>query len=62
MNGGDFFVMLNTQRGSYTPLMRDEDEVAKFGTADEAKTCAEGNLLGARFGFEIFERGTGTTF
>lgn len=62
MEAGDFFVMLNTQGGGYAPLMRSDDEIAKFGTADEAKECAEGNLLGAHFGFEVFERGTGNAF
>lgn len=50
--------MLNTQHGGYTPMM-DDDEIAKFGSADEAKACAEENMFGAHFGFEVFERGTG---
>lgn len=62
MEAGDFFVMLNTQGGGYTPLMRGDDEIAQFGTADEAKASAEDNLLGAHFGFEVFERGTGNAF
>ena len=62
MEAGDFFVMLNTQRGGYTPLMRDDDEMATFGTADEARASAEDNMLGAHFGFEVFERGTGNAF
>lgn len=59
MKAGEFFVMLNTQGCGYTPLMRDRDEIAQFSTADEAKMCAENNLLGSNFGFEVFERGTG---
>ena len=58
MNDGDFFVMLNIHGGGYTPLMSDDD-IAKFGSADEAKACAEENMLGKHFGFEVFERGTG---
>jgi hypothetical protein len=50
--------MLNTQGGGYTPMMSDDD-IAKFGSADEAKACAEENILGEHFGFEVFERGTG---
>ena len=55
---GDFFVMLNTQGGGYTPLMND-DEIAKFDSAEAARVWARRNPLGAHFGFEIFERGTG---
>lgn len=61
MKKGDFFVMLNTQGGGYAPLM-DDDEIAKFETAQLARTCAQNNLLGAAFGFEIFERGTGDLY
>lgn len=60
-NHGDFFVMLNTQGGNYTPLM-DEDEVMKFKSVELAEACAKDNLLGAHFGFEIFERGTGNLY
>lgn len=61
MEAGNFFVMLNTQGGGYTPLMRD-DEIAQFNTEHDAEMCAKGNLLGSHFGFEVFERGTGNAF
>jgi hypothetical protein len=54
----DFFVMLNTQNGGYTPLM-EGDEIAKFETAEQAHDCAIQNLFGGHFGFEVFERGCG---
>jgi hypothetical protein len=57
---GDFFVMLTTQSGGYTPLMdKDGDEIAKFETAELAKECAEDNPFGKNFGYEVFERGYG---
>ena len=58
MTDGDFFVMLNTQSGGYTPLMADDD-IAKFASKDAAIACAQDNMLGAHFGFEVFERGEG---
>ena len=48
MERGNFFVMLCTQGGGYTPLMA-EDDIAKFETAEAAKECAHGNLLGNHF-------------
>lgn len=59
MNKGDFFVMLGTQNGSYTPLMATDDEIARFESEDSARECAENNPLGEWFGFEIFEMGMG---
>ena len=61
METNDFFVMLNTQRGGYTPLMND-DEIATFDSVDAAVSCAQQNPLGAYFGFEVFERGDGRVF
>ena len=61
MESGNFFVMLCTQGGGYTPLMA-EDEMAQFETAEEAKECASGNLLGSHFRFEVYERGAGLVF
>lgn len=64
-NKGDFFVMLNTPNGDYTPLMlctdiaEDENEFAKFKTIEEAREGALGSVLGDQFGYEIFEVGTG---
>jgi hypothetical protein len=56
----DFFVMLTTQGGGYTPLM-DDDSIAQFNSEDDARACAAENMLGAHFGFEIFERGAGNS-
>lgn len=61
MESGDYFVMLCTQGGGYTPLMA-EDDMAKFETLKAAKECAEGNVLGIHFGFEVYERGNGLVF
>lgn len=48
---GDFFVMLTTQRGGYTPMMDSvNDDIAKFKTADTAHNCAKQNILGENFG------------
>lgn len=53
---GDFFVMLYTQRGSYTPLVDSEnDDIAKFPTEDAARECAKQNLLGEHFGYVVYE-------
>lgn len=57
-NEGDFFVMLTTQNGDYTPLMFDDD-IAKFETEELARECARNNPFGEHFGYEIFERGIG---
>ena len=62
---GDFFVMLTTQNGGYTPLMMctnitiNEDELAKFETEDDARKAASRSVLGEMFGFEVFEIGCG---
>ena len=62
---GNFFVMLTTQDGGYTPLMMCTDigtydaEFAKFDTEEEARQSAEGTVLGEMFGFEVFEIGCG---
>lgn len=57
---GDFFVMLTTQNGGYTPLMSSKtDDIAKFETAEIAKANAEDNVLGSNFGYEVFQRGDG---
>ena len=55
----DFFVMLNTQNGRYTPMMGDEDNIATFGTKEEAEESAKHSVLGKYFGYEVFERGCG---
>lgn len=61
----DFFVMLYTQKGSYTPLMsctsiaNNTAEFAKFNSKEEAREGALGSVLGEKFGYEIFEIGYG---
>ena len=64
-NSGDFFVMLTTQGGGYTPLElctsieNDTSELAKFQTRDLAKTGALVSVLGEMFGYEVFQVGDG---
>ena len=56
----DFFVMLNTPDGGYTPMTTGyDDEMAKFGTYDDAVSAAQNTSLGDAFGFEVFQRGYG---
>ena len=55
----DFFVMLYTQDGGYTPLMQDDDNIAKFSSLFDASQAASTNTLGCKFGFEVFEIGCG---
>ena len=65
MNDGDFFVMLTTQSGGYTPLEKcisiahDTSELAKFKTHHEAVKGAKESVLGEMFGFEVFQIGCG---
>ncbi|TGZ35334.1 hypothetical protein EQ875_01615 [Photobacterium damselae subsp. damselae] len=65
INRGDYFVMLTTQNGGYTPLMLctgielGETELAKFTSKNDAETAANNSILGAEFGFEVFEIGYG---
>ncbi len=64
-NKGDFFVMLTTQSGGYTPLETctsiadDTSELAKFKTKELAVVGALGSVLGSEFGYEVFEIGGG---
>jgi len=57
-NVDEYFVMLNTQGGSFTPMM-DDDEIAIYTDKQKARREASKNLLGEHFGFEVFTRGTG---
>lgn len=59
MNSGDFFVMLNTPKSSYTPLMYDDYDIAKYESIEDAQIAAENNSLGETFGYEVFEIGCG---
>ncbi|MBQ4879666.1 hypothetical protein J8M21_20825 [Pseudoalteromonas luteoviolacea] len=60
-NSGDFFVMLTTQAGDYTPLVNSENEpdIARFETKEAAEAGAQNSVLGSAFGFEVFEIGCG---
>lgn len=64
-NRGDFFVMLTTQDGNYTPLElctsteNGTSELAKFETQESAEKAASGSVLGDAFGYEVFETGNG---
>ncbi|WP_062266962.1 hypothetical protein [Endozoicomonas arenosclerae] len=56
MNDQDYFVMLATQNGGYTPLMdSNSDNIAKFKTAEEARKAAKNSVMGEMFGFSIFD-------
>lgn len=58
MTNRPYFVMLFTQGGSFTPLMKGE-EIAKFCSRRAAEDTAKLNVLGQAFGFQVFhiERG-----
>lgn len=57
---GDFFVMLTTQNGGYTPLMNKElDDIAKFESEYLAREAGNNNILGHNFGYEVFMIGDG---
>ena len=64
-NSGDFFVMLTTPNGGYTPLETsfrisdDTSELAKFNTKELADSGALGSVLGSEFGYEVFQMGCG---
>ena len=58
-NSGDYFVMLNLQRGGITPMVDGDDELALFETQEEAEASAKNNVLGDAFGYEVFCRGNG---
>jgi len=61
MGDKPYFVILQCQNGGVAPLM-DDDEIALFDTERDAFLCARENPLGAQFGFEIFELGTGNNY
>jgi len=64
-NSGDFFVMLTTPSGGYTPLenclsiTNDTSELAKFKTKSLAISGALESVLGSEFGYEVFQIGCG---
>ena len=61
----NFFVMLTTRSGGFTPLMICTDimmnkaELAIFSTKEKARESAKNSELGKLFGFEVFEYGCG---
>lgn len=62
----DFFVMLYTQDGGFTPLISAEsaepgvdEKMAKFESEEEACAGARSSSLGLTFGFEVFRIGEG---
>lgn len=58
----DYFVILNHPNGSYMPMTTGENgDLATFASEEEAVAAGSDNPLGAEYGFEVFERGTGTT-
>lgn len=57
----EFFAMLNTTNAGITPMVADEDELAVFSTEKDAKKAAQNTVLGKMFGYEVFERGTGSS-
>jgi len=60
LNNGDFFVMLTTQSGGYTPLIANNtSELAKFKTKEAAIKGALESVLGSEFGYEAFQIGCG---
>lgn len=55
-----YFVILYCQNGRITAMMDESgDEMAIFGTREAAVDAGKNNPLGANFGFEIYEAGTG---
>lgn len=54
-----YFVMLNTQNGSCSPMTEDNGDVAFYADIEDAVRDAEDNVLGNQFGFEVFQRGCG---
>lgn len=54
-----YFVILNCQNGSVAPMVDDNGDLAMFENKSGAFQSAESNVLGAHFGFEIFELGGG---
>jgi hypothetical protein len=58
-DGGDFFVILNTQAGGLVHMSNGDDGLATFKTQAEAIKAGRENLLGNHFGFAVFDAGDG---
>lgn len=57
---GDFFVILNHPNAGPMPLVLEEqDRLATYRSASDARRAGHDNPLGEAFGFEVFELGTG---
>jgi hypothetical protein len=57
-----FFVMMYSQSGNTAmPIMADMEmeEVAFYATEQEARDMADNHGFASKFGYEIFEMGTG---
>lgn len=55
-----FFVMLNHPSPNVPAVpMADDEDIAFYDTEDAAREAANNSILGEKFGFEIFELGTG---
>ncbi len=55
MEPKEFFVMLNTQNGSFTHMTNEEgDDIEKFSSKEDAIACAKNNMLAKAFGFTVF--------
>jgi len=57
----NFFIMMETQKGDkILPLVDDFDDPVLFETEEEAHRCAKEHDFCVAFGYEVFERGTGS--
>ena len=54
MSDKDYFVMLIHPNCGYTPLMENEDDIAKFQTNEDAVSAAINTSLGEVYGYEVF--------
>ena len=51
-----WFVMLRSQTGEFPiPFVDLEDDIALFDSEKTARAAAEKNIIGAAFGFEVYE-------
>jgi hypothetical protein len=56
---GPYFVMLGHPSVEFVPMMEDDENMATYQTANEARQAAEDSVLGSHFGYEIFCWGEG---
>ena len=58
-----YFVMLTTKDwNGVAPLVNEAGEVCQYETENEAFAAGGANIMGAAFGFEVFEIGGGVCF